>query len=129
MDEHSFVLGVQLQWDGGDVTAAVPLVDACQATYPALQACRFDRGFHSPDNRVQLDERLTLNALPKKGYRNAADQVRENAPAFKAMRQWHAGVESAIHHLVCHGLGRVRTHGREGFERTVMLAMVAYART
>ena len=124
-DEHGFVLGVDLQWDGGDVTAAVPLVEACQATYPALAACSFDRGFHSPENRVQLDERLTLNALPKKGYRNAADQVRENAPAFKAMRQWHAGVESAIHHLECHGLGRVRTHGREGFERTVMLAMVA----
>ncbi len=51
-DEHGFVLGVQLQWDGGDVTVAVPLVEACQATYPALEACSFDLGFHSPDNRV-----------------------------------------------------------------------------
>ena len=124
-DEHGFVLGAQLQWEGGDVAAAVPLVEACQATYPTLEACSFDRGFHSPANRLQLDARLTLNALPKKGYRNVADQARENDPAFRAMRQWHAGVESAIHHLECHGLGRVRTHGREGFERTVMLAMVA----
>ena len=66
-----------------------------------------------------------LNALLRKGYRNAEDQQRENALEFKAMRQWHAAVESPIQHLECHGLHPVRTHGLEGFERTVMLAMVA----
>ena len=60
-----------------------------------------------------------------KGYRNVTDQASENAPAFKAMRQRHVGVESAIHHLERHGLGRVCTNEREGFERTVMLATVA----
>ena len=54
-----------------------------------------------------------------------ADQRREPAPAFTAMRQYHAGVTSAIHHLECHGLGLVRTHRREVFEHAVMLAMVA----
>ena len=124
-DEHGFVLGLRLQWEGGDVAAAVPLVEDCQATYPSLQACSFDRGFHSPANREALDACLTVNALPKKGYHNAAERAREQAPAFHAMRQWHAGVESAIHHLECHGMGRIRTHGREGFERSVTLAMVA----
>lgn len=103
----------------------MPLVEACQAKYPELQACSFDRGFHSVANRKKLDKALTINALPEKGRLSKAQQARENAPAFKAMRQWHSGVESAIHHLECHGLGRVRTHGRDGFERTVLLAMVA----
>ena len=124
-DEHGFVLDLQLQWQGGDVHAATPLIDACQARYPDLEACSFDRGFHSPDNRQQLDARLTVNALPRKGYLSAAERMRENAPAFKAMRRWHSGVESEIHHLECHGLSRVRTHGRDGFERTALLAMVA----
>ena len=62
---------------------AVPLVEACQAAYPALDACSFDRGFHSPANRTQIDAHLTLNALCKKGYRNAADRAREKAPAFR----------------------------------------------
>ncbi|MYD45812.1 MAG: hypothetical protein F4W92_05615 [Gammaproteobacteria bacterium] len=125
INEHGFVLGAQLQWEGGDVAAAVPLVEACQIAYPTLDAVSFDHGFHSSNNRQQLDARLTLNALPKKGHRNAADQVREIDPAFRTMREWHAGVESAIHQLECHALGRVRTHGRESFERTVILAMAA----
>ncbi|MCY4094925.1 MAG: hypothetical protein OXG05_07335 [Gammaproteobacteria bacterium] len=77
-DEHGFVLGVELQWEAGDIAVAVPMVEACRAAYPVLEAVRFDRGFHSPDECQQLDARLTLNALRKKGYRNVADQVREN---------------------------------------------------
>ena len=125
-EEHGFVLGCEIQWQGGDTDAAVPLVEACQDKYPTLKACSFDRGFHSPSNREQLDECLTINALPRKGSRpNAAERAREEAPAFQAMRRWHSGVESAIHHLGCHGMERIRTHGAEGFERTVLLAMVA----
>ena len=41
---------------------AVPLVQKAQARYSALRACSFDRGFHSPDNRVGLDALLDLNA-------------------------------------------------------------------
>ncbi len=35
------------------------------------------------------------------------------------------GVESAIHALESHGLDRVHTHGREGFERTVGISIIA----
>ncbi|MCY4094922.1 MAG: hypothetical protein OXG05_07320 [Gammaproteobacteria bacterium] len=54
------------------------MVEACRAVYSVFEAVRFDLGFHSPDDCQQLDVRLTLNALPNKGYRNVADQVREN---------------------------------------------------
>ena len=47
---------------GADVDVAVPLVQKAQARYSALRACSFDRGFHSPDNRVGLDALLDLSS-------------------------------------------------------------------
>ena len=124
-DEHGFLLGTLIQWTGGDVDAAAPLVTRCQERFPDLVACSFDRGFHSPANQSRLDELLELNACPAKGYRNQAAREREATSEFSAMRRWHSGVESAINHLEHHGLARVRAHGRDGFERTVGLATLA----
>ncbi len=42
-----------------------------------------------------------------------------------AMRRRHPAVESAINGLEHRGLNRVRTHGAEGFARTVALAVLA----
>ena len=66
-DQHPFILGWHLQWQGGDVDMAVPLVAACQAQYPELRGCSFDRGFHSPANQQQLAAMLEHVALPAKG--------------------------------------------------------------
>ena len=56
--------GRQLSWGEGllDVDVAVPMVEEAQALYPGLRACSFDRGFHSPANRVRLDALLDANA-------------------------------------------------------------------
>ncbi len=51
--------------------------------------------------------------------------AREGAASFVARRRRHPGVESAIHALESHGLDRVRTHGRAGFERTVGISTLA----
>ena len=66
-----------------------------------------------------------MNAMPKKGGLNAADRARETAPAFKEARRQHPAIESAIHNLQVRGLSLVRTHGKEGFDRTVAQAVVA----
>ena len=124
-DQHPFILDWQLQWHGGDVDVAVPLVVACQAQYPELRGCSFDRGFHSPANQQQLATMLEHVALPAKGRGTEASRAREGAASFVARRRRHPGVESAIHALESHGLERVRTHGREGFERTVGISILA----
>ena len=41
------------------------------------------------------------------------------------MRRQHSAVESAVNNLEHRGLDRVRSKGREGFARTVALAVVA----
>ena len=124
-DEHGFVLHHEVMWEGGDTDHAVPMVAAAQERFPDLRAVSFDRGFHSPENRVRLDGMLDLNVLPKKGYLNQADRERETGEVFAAMRRQHPAVESAINNLGHRGAGRVRSRGAAGFARAVALSVVA----
>lgn len=124
-DQHRFILHHEVLWDGSDVKAAVPLVKAAQERFPDLRVCSFDRNFHSRDNRVRLDDLLDLNVLPKKGYLSVADREREACEDFASARRRHPAIESAINALEHRGLDRVRSHGAEGFERTVALSVLA----
>ena len=124
-DQHQFILHHKILWQGADVDVAVPLVRAAQALYPELRACSFDRGFHSPGNRVRLDALLDINALPRKGYLSRADREREAEEPFAAARRAHPAIESAINGLEHRGLDRVRSHGADGFARTVALSVLA----
>ncbi len=103
---------------------AVPIVREAQALYPDLRACSVVRGFHSPDNRVALDALLEVNALPRKGYLSQREKERQTEKHFGRARRRHPAVESAINRLAHHGLARVRTHGRDGFERTVAMSVL-----
>ena len=93
--------------------------------FPDLRAVSFDRGFHSPENRIRLDELLDHNVLPKKGYLNKAERKRERGAEFVAMRGQHPAVESAINNLEHRGLDRVLAHGAMGFAHVVALSVVA----
>ena len=59
-DQYQFILHHKVLWAGEDVDVAVPMVQEAQELYPELRACSFDRGFHSPANRVRLDALLDL---------------------------------------------------------------------
>ena len=120
-----FILHHEVMWDGSDVDYAVPMVAASQARFPDLRAASFDRGFHSPDNRIRLDALLDHNVLPKKGYLNAAERERAQSAEFVAMRRQHPAVESAINNLEQRGLDRVVACGADGFARVVALSVVA----
>ena len=124
-DQHQFILHHKILWEGEDVDVAAPMVSEAQALYPELRACSFDRGFHSPDNRIKLDALLDLNALPRKGYLSRADREREAEEPFAAARRAHPAIESAINGLEHRGLDRVRSHGADGFARTVALSVLA----
>ena len=66
-DGHGFRRHHEVMWEGSDVDHAVPMFAATQARFSDPRAASFDRGFHSPGNRVRLDELLDDNVLPKKG--------------------------------------------------------------
>ena len=124
-DQHQFVIGHEVLWEGGDSDVAVPIIEQCQERHPELRGCSFDRGFWSPANHARLEGMLDTVALPKKGRLNAEERMRQADPEFVKARRQHPAIESAINGLGKHGLDRVRSHGAEGFARTVALAIVA----
>ena len=124
-DQHGFVLHHEVMWEGGDTDHAVPMVEAAQARFPGLRMVSFDRGFHSPENRVRLDALLEVNALPKKGYLSRAAREREGGAEFRAMRRMHPAVESAINNLGHRGLDRILARGPDGFARMTALSVLA----
>jgi IS5 family transposase len=124
-DQYRFILHHQVMQKQTDDQVAVSMVEKSQAHFPNLRAVSFDKGFHSPANRLALEERLALVALPKKGRLSVADGERETAPDFIKARRQHSAVESAINGLESFGLDLCPDHGISGFKRYVALAVLA----
>jgi hypothetical protein len=124
-DQHRFILHHQVMEKQTDDQVAVSMVETSQQRFPTLRAVSFDKGFHSPANRRELEERLDLVACPKKGRLSAVDRQRESDPAFIHARRKHSAVESALNGLEQFGLDRCPDHGIVGFKRYVALAVLA----
>ncbi len=122
---QGYLLHHRVMQNQTDEQIAIDLITETQARYPNLAACSFDKGFHSPENQVELAAKLEHVVLPKKGRCNKMEQDRENSDAFKNSRRKHSAVESGINALEVHGLDRCLDHGIEGFKRYVALAVVA----
>jgi hypothetical protein len=50
-----------------DDKVAVSMVQETLKRFPNLYSCSFDKGFHSPENQIELNKLLGYVALPKKG--------------------------------------------------------------
>ncbi len=108
-----------------DEKIAVKMVVEGQARFPNLSIVSMDKGFHSPENQLELKRHLDKVILPKKGRLSQVDRERENEPEFIKRRHQHSAVESAINALEIHGLDQCPDHGIEGFKRYVALAILA----
>jgi len=89
--------------------------------------CRasFDRGFHSPENQEELAKIVKHPCLPMPGAKQAATQEKTASVEFRAARQSHPGVESAIGALQSgNGLERCRDRTEKGFERYLGLGVL-----
>ena len=64
-DQFRFILHSEIMWQGSDADFTAPMVEITRKLFPDFRAASFDRGFHSPENRVTLDEVLIHNVLPK----------------------------------------------------------------
>jgi len=124
-DQYQFILHHQVMQRQTDDQITVPMVTQAKRRFPCLDACSFDKGFHSPANQVELKQHLQQVALPRKGKLSQQASAEEQAPEFTQARRAHSAVESAINALEVHGLDRCPDHGIEGFKRYVALAVVA----
>jgi IS5 family transposase len=90
-----------------------------------IRSASFDRGFHSPENQIELAKLVTHPCLPKPGHVQAARQEREATVEFREARRQHAGVESAIGALQSgNGQARCRDHTFGGYCRYVGLGVL-----
>ncbi len=90
-----------------------------------IRSASFDRGFYTPENRVELRKIVAVACLPKKGAVRGAALEEESGVEFRAARRRHPGIESAIHGLRAgNGLVRCRDRTEEGFKRYVALAVL-----
>ncbi|MEF8731043.1 MAG: ISNCY family transposase [Candidatus Accumulibacter meliphilus] len=124
-DQHRFILHHQVMERQTDEQVAVAMVKATKQHFANLEACSFDKGFHSPANQQELQAHLKLVVLPRKGKLSQQAQAAESAEDFVKARRQHSAVESAINALEVHGLDYCPDHGIYGFKRYVALAVVA----
>ena len=99
-----FILPPQVMQKQADEQVAVAMVTETQKRFPGLNACNFDKGFHSPANQIALKAQLDRVALPRKGRLSKPAQEEEQADEFVKARRAHSAVESAINGLEVHGL-------------------------
>jgi len=124
-DTMRFILHHEVMEKQTDNQIAVKMVTEAQARFPHLSVVSMDKGFHRPENQIELQKHLEKVILPKKGKLNQAEKQRETDPEFLKRRHQHSAVESAINALEVHGLDKCPDHGLEGFKRYVSLAVLA----
>ena len=124
-DQHRFILRQKVMRKQTDDQVTVAMVTETQQRFDNLEACSFDKGFHSPANQQALQAHLNRVALPRKDKLSQQAHAIEHADDFVKARRRHSAVESAINALEVHGLDRCPDHGIDGFKRYVALAVVA----
>jgi len=124
-DQHQFILYHQVMEKQTDDQVAVSMVADAKKRFPYLNACSFDKGFHTPENQIALREQLEQVVLPRKGKLSQQARAAEQTEPFLQARHAHSAVESAINALEVHGLDMCPDHGIDGFKRYIALAVVA----
>lgn len=113
-----------------DRDVAVPETRRLQERFEQrVEELSFDRGFHSPENQVELAKLVASPCLPKPGVKQAAAQLAEQSASanltFRAAKQRHPGIESAIGGLQSgNGQKRCRDRGELGLERYLALGIL-----
>ncbi len=124
-ESQGYILHHRVMQKETDNQIAIDITTETQARYPGLKGCSYDKGFHSPENQIELAKKLEQLVLPKKGRCNKQEQDRQSSEAFRTSRRKHSAVESGINALEVHGLDKCLDHGMIGFKRYVALAIVA----
>lgn len=124
-DQFQFILHHLVMEKETDDKVAVSMIRKTQESFPELKMCSFDKGYHSPANRIELGQMLEKAILPKKGKLSLKEKEFESSEEFVRMKRQHSAVESAINALENHGLDRCPDEGIFGFKRYVGLAVLA----
>ena len=99
-DQYGFILHHHVMEHQTDEQVAVQMVEASKKKFPGLNACSFDKGFHSPYNQDGLRKLLDHIVLPRKGKCSLKEKEIEPSEMFVSARLQHSAVESCAWHGV-----------------------------
>ncbi len=122
---QGYILHHRVMQKETDNQIAIDMITETQVRYPDFNGCSYDKGFHSPENQIELAKKRDHLVLPKKDRCNKTEKERESREAFRTSKRKHSAVESGINALEVHGLDTCPDHGITGFKRYVALAIVA----
>jgi transposase, IS5 family len=127
-DQNQLVLDYKVMSQPSDQLETLPLAKRLFERYgeDAFGSMSFDKGFSQEETRKELEEKVNVVVMPKKGRRHAEDRARETAPAFLRHKDQHSAIESEINSLEHHGLNRCPDKGIRGYKRYVGLGILAY---
>jgi len=126
-DAAGFIVkSVMMKRDQCDSGVALEATKAVQTMFNnKVERLSFDRGFHSPENQIELSKLIPHLCLPKPGSKQSLVQMTSAAEEFLEAQQNHPGVESAIGALQSgNGMERCRDRSELGFERYASLAIL-----
>jgi IS5 family transposase len=126
-DAVGFVCHYEVMANGKqDVAVVVPAMkELQQRSAGQIERASFDRGFHSPENQLELAKLVTHPCLAAKGTHQGPEQHQRASVEFRESRRRHPGVESAIGALQAgNGLERCRDRSKRGYERYVGLGIL-----
>lgn len=90
-----------------------------------IEKASFDRGFHTPDNKVELLTIVGQVSLCPRHPGQYGEHLSRESSADKSLRHHHAGIESAIGGLQRgNGLKRCRDRSELGLDRYLGLAVL-----
>lgn len=126
-DAAGFIVrGALMNRQEGDKDVAVRETAILQQDFRnQVRRLSLDRGFHSPENQIELSKLVGQVCLPKPGAKQSVAQLHDADEEFLAARQSHPGIESAIGALQRgNALKRCRDHSELGFDRYLQLAIL-----
>jgi len=98
-ENRSLLVGKRtvIPWDTTDKSILIEQLRSTQTQLGGwIESASVDRGFHTPENQVDLAKIVAHPCLPKPGAKQAAAQAAAATVAFRTARQRHEGAESAI---------------------------------
>jgi hypothetical protein len=127
-DQHQLVLDYKVMEKSADNQETLPMARRLFENYGeyAFASMSFDKGFSRATDREELEQKVPLVMMPKKGRLSAKDKEREMTRKFIQFKNRHSAIESDINSLEHHGLSRCRDKGFNGFKRCVGFGILAY---
>ncbi|HIG28964.1 MAG TPA: ISNCY family transposase, partial [Verrucomicrobiales bacterium] len=109
-DQHQLVLDYKVMEKSADNQETLPMARRLFENYGenAFASMSFDKGFSRAADREELEQKVPLVVMPKKGRLSAKDKERESTRQFIQFKNRHSAIESDINSLEHHGLSRCR---------------------